>query len=145
MSTRCAVIAIVVALALCGAYPALSADRSCWMDMPGKPTRPDVTCAALTERFLRSLEGASESQVVKAMGAPGERSADGHLYHYVSNYIGKRGHSGDVNITFENGRSVIVEAILDPENDEADPPQFLWNAKEGSCSDLPGSEHRCRD
>lgn len=138
---RCALAGLSVLILLCG-QPAQSADRSCWTDLPGEKPRPDVTCKALTEGLLRSIEGASPTQVVRMMEAPGSRSPDGLHYHYMSNYLGSRGRSGDVNITFENGRAVIVEAFLD-KPDEDGPLEFLWNAREGSCSDFPGSPQRC--
>jgi len=45
------------------------------------------------------------------MGAPGLRTGTG--LHYMDNYIGTHGRSGDVNITFEDGLSTIVSAVLD--------------------------------
>ena len=42
-------------------------------------------------------------------------------------------------------RSVTIIAMLDPEGDEVGPLEFIWNAREGGCSDFPGNHRRCRE
>ncbi|TAL81008.1 MAG: hypothetical protein EPN75_05555 [Beijerinckiaceae bacterium] len=99
----------------------LKGNEACWADN----SRQDISCQALTERFLLSIEGATEDEVVQAMGVRGRLTADGFL-HFTSNYAqGERGATGDVNFTFKSGRAAIISAFVDT---SGEPREFLWNA-----------------
>ena len=97
----------------------------------------------LTERLLDELRNATEPEAQKLMGTPGSRTTIG--LHFMSNYRGRQGRTGDVNLTFKDGRVAIVESLLDPVGSEARPPEYLWNRDYpfSACSDFPGSRRRC--
>ncbi len=117
-------------------------NAGCW----GDDNRQDITCRALTENFLISMEGATKDEVVKAMNVNG-RDLGGAL-HYISNYSrGERWGSGFVNFSFNGeGRVSVIYADLDPPNMKGKSAEFIWNAAElpAGCSDLPGTHmKRC--
>jgi hypothetical protein len=103
------------------------------------PSRPDISCTRLTERLLLSLRGASRAEVEKTMNAPGVMRVEGTLH-----YIGwATTYSGFLNVTFKNGRAIVVEGLVQPTNTSKD-LNFLWNGEHAVlCSDFPGSRNQC--
>ena len=100
----------------------LKGNAACW----GDDARQDISCQALTERFLLGMGGATKDEVIKAMGVHGRIDQDDRL-HFVSNYArGERGATGDVNFTFKDGQVAIISAFIDTTSGE--PREFLWNA-----------------
>lgn len=92
------------------------------------------------------------------MKAPGRGIENG--LHFLSNY--SRGEkSGDVNVTFEDGRAIIVNASVDSPS-KVGQSEFVWNAyatpppgdefdrskkdfgREPVCSDFSGLPEKCR-
>jgi hypothetical protein len=119
------------------AQKSVRGNSACW----GDDTRQDISCRALTEKFLMSLRGATKAEITKAMGVSGLPRKDGRL-HFVSNYAkAERGRTGDVDFSFDHGGKVnIIFAIFDSDSDGL-PPEFQWNAEllPGGCSDLPST------
>lgn len=104
------------------------------------PSRPDISCVRLTERLLLSLRGASRAEVEKTMNAPGVMRSEGTL-HYLSMATT---YDGFVNVTFKNGRAVIVEGLVSLPTDPNGHIDFLWNGERAFlCSDFPGSRNQC--
>ena len=96
-------------------------NEACW----GDDSREDITCTQITERLLLSLRGQTEDFVRKAMKAPG-RGLDGGL-HFISNFSrGEKSGDGDVNVTFEDGRTTNVSAAIDTL--EGKHRDFIWSA-----------------
>ena len=131
-------------------------NSACW----GDDSREDITCTQITEKLLLGFVGQTINSIRKTMKAPG-RGIEGGL-HFLSNYSrGEKTGSGDVNVTFENGRATIVSASVDSPS-EAGQFEFVWNAyatpplgkefdrstknfgREPFCSDLSGKPARCK-
>jgi hypothetical protein len=124
-------------------WPAIGSANNikCW----GDDTRDDISCTALTEKFLLTMRAVTREEVVKAMDAPGRPMGVAGL-HYYSNYSrGSRGGSGFVNFGFENGRVGNVQAEVDHANSEGTSIKFMCNASGFFCSDFPGSRMRCNE
>ena len=124
----------------------LKGNSECW----GKPSaglealdRQDISCRALTEKFLLSMEGATREEVIEAMGVKGRDAYEGKALHFISNYsMGEAWGSGVVNFTFdEDGKASIIEADIDaPASSGLPHVDFLWNRDlQYICSGLPGS------
>jgi hypothetical protein len=129
----------------------------CWED----DNRQDISCQALTERFLLSMRGAKKLDVWKAMGVKGREFGNG--LHFLSNYSkGERWGSGSVNFTFDaEGRVVIIVASVDPPSMAGKSVDFVWNVFAAPplgteidrstrdferlpyCSDFPGASTKC--
>jgi len=129
-------------------------NTACW----GDDSRKDISCARITEKLLLSLRGQTEAAIRKAMNAPG-RSIE-NVLHFLSNYSrGEKSGSGDVNVTFEDGRATSIWAATDI---PAKGHQFLiWSAyappplgteinrttknfaRQPFCSDLSGKPSKC--
>ncbi len=150
-------LAIALTAMLCGSGVARADNSACW----GDNSREDITCVQITEPLLLSFRGQSRDFVRKAMKAPGvERHP--HSLHFLSNYSkGRKTGSGDVNVTFEDGRATIVNASIDtPE--QAGQFEFIWNAyaapplgqefdrstkdfaRQPFCSDFSGKPQKCK-
>jgi hypothetical protein len=131
----------VIALftASCGS-PGVAADNaSCW----GDSSRKEISCTALTERFLDSLHFAIRKTVLHAMkaeGIPFQQPPD--TLHFIGNAGRGAQETGDLNVTFKDDRVVIVQAFIDQ---DGAPLEYLWNVDFGRCSDFPGSKVRCND
>jgi hypothetical protein len=144
-----------MAVLLCFANAARADNAACWDD----ESRKDITCANLTEHLLLSLRGQRIEDVRKAMKAPGREIENGlHFRSYYSE--GKKTGSGDVNVTFKDGRVTVVSASVDSPSKPAQ-FEFVWNAyappplgdefdrstkdfgREPFCSDLSGKPTKC--
>jgi hypothetical protein len=129
----------LLCIACAVSLPGHANNASCWGMVKDDPSRPDISCTRLTERMLLSLRGASRTEVEKSMNAPGIARADGRL-HYLSN---APTYSGDVDVTFKNGRATIVHGLVQP-TDTSKNLEFLWNGEDTFlCSDFPGSRNEC--
>jgi hypothetical protein len=131
---RASVIVSVAVLLVSGASKA--ADNSaCWDD----PTRLEISCTPLTEKLLSSLKFASRQRAIKAMKAEGRPFSPNEL-HFIGN--AKRGdaETGILNLTFRDGRVVIIHALIDQ---PGQPLEYIWNAELGGCSDFPDSNEKC--
>jgi hypothetical protein len=118
--------------------PGHANNAACWGMGKDDQGRPDISCVRLTESLLLGLRGASRTEVEKAMDAPGIARSDGRL-HYLSNAAT---YSGDLDVTFTNGRAVIVHGLVQP-TDAGRNLEFLWNGEDMFlCSDLPGSQNK---
>jgi hypothetical protein len=141
-------------------FPVIGKGNSeCWND----DTRQDISCRALTEDFLRSMRGATRSEVIKAMNVDGLKIASG--LHFISNYSqGERWGSGDVNFTFDTeDRVIVIEASIDPPGMAGKHADFIWSAfaapplgdeidrltknfgREPFCSDFSGKPAKCQE
>ena len=132
-----------VGLCIVASMPNASAagNAECW----GNEKDRDISCHALTEKFLMSMRGATRADVVKAMGVEGIEIKQGNgltRLHFVSNYSrGKQWGSGDLNYSFdESGKVVIITASLTRPMAALN-YDFLWNAAllPWGCSNLPSS------
>lgn len=103
---------------------------------PNMKERPAFTCVSLTDRLLVRLEGATRTDVIKAMKAngrpfPGEEN--------VVQFVSAADHDGGY-INFEIVDDRVVRIF-----GEMDTGRFLWNPSApdagGICSDLPGSHY----
>jgi hypothetical protein len=131
--------AALLCIACAVSLPGHANNAACWGMDKDDPSRPDISCTKLTERLLLSLRGASRAEVEKTMNAPGITRGDGRL-HYLSNATT---YSGDVDVTFKNGRAIIVYGVVQP-TDTSKNLEFIWNGEDTSlCSDVPGSRNRC--
>jgi hypothetical protein len=115
-------------------------NSECW----GDESRQDISCRALTDRFLLSMRGATRREVVEAMKVVG-REVEGAGLHFVSNYSrGQLWGSGGVNFVFNQaGRVSIIFASIDaPASSNGKHAEFIWNAERdpAGCSDLPGTK-----
>jgi hypothetical protein len=104
-------------------------------------TRPDFTCVPFTDELLVSLEGSTESELIKTMkaiGRPLPRKT--YTLHFVS--VADRPNSGDMNFEIEGNRVVRIFGVTDA-------GEFLWNSGYHGpgaipCSDLADSRYtRC--
>lgn len=101
-----------------------------------EPTRPDISCTAITEKMLVRMRFAPKGYVERTMNASGRRvSAD--QWHFISN---DRTGGGYVNFHFDREHVTIIDASVDGANGGID---YIWNATSGGCSDFPGSQIRC--
>jgi hypothetical protein len=98
----------------------------------------------LTDRLLVSLEGATKTDVAKAMKAIGRPLGKGEedVLHFVS--VADR-YSGDMNFEIKDDRVVRIFGIVDS-GENGPTLSFTWNpAYNGplpsACSDLPGSHY----
>jgi hypothetical protein len=126
----------------------------------GDDSREDITCTQITEKLLLGFRGQTIDSIRKAMKAPGRRIES--VLHFLSNYSrGEKPGSGDVNVTFEDGRATIVEASVDSPS-KAGQFEFIWNAyatpplgaefdrstknfgREPFCSDFSGKPTKCK-
>lgn len=137
-------------------------NSECW----GDDTRQDISCRALTEDFLLSMQGATKPEVIKAMNVGGRKIASG--LHFISNYSrGERWGSGDVNFTFDTeGRVSVIGASIDPPGmagKHAYFIYFIWSAfaapplgdeidrstknfgRQPVCSDFSSKLARCKE
>jgi hypothetical protein len=145
-----------LAALLCFTGVAYADNAACW----GDDSRVDITCVKITEQLLLSLRGQTIEPVRKALKAPG-RSVESGL-HFLSNYSrGEKTGSGDVNVTFEDGRATAVNASVDSPG-KAGRFEFIWNAyaapalgndidratrdfrRAPFCSDFSGKPTKCR-
>jgi hypothetical protein len=133
---------LVPVLSLLVAAPAYADTSACW-GMANDPSHPELSCTALTGPLLSSLEGATRTQVVSSMGAPGLPDVGGVL-RFESNYaFRRRGYSGAVAFTFDQaGRVAVIEAAVDAPHHKYG-MKFVWNATVPGCSDFPDSIQRC--
>jgi hypothetical protein len=133
---------LVPVLSLLVAAPAYADTSACW-GMANDPSHPELSCTALTGPLLSSLEGATRTQVVSSMGAPGLPDVGGVL-RFESNYaFRRRGYSGAVAFTFDQARRVaVIEAAVDAPHHKYG-MKFVWNATVPGCSDFPDSIQRC--
>jgi hypothetical protein len=134
------VMSVVVASA-----SAIAENSKCWGYGSDDTTRPDISCTPITERLLLSLRGMTKAQVVKTMhagGRPLEMSGLEGL-RFLSNASRGGAGSGNVNVTFKDGRVFIVDAHVDAQGLSGD-LEYLWNAELGGCSDFPDSHNTCR-
>lgn len=116
-------ICLAVAIFPCVANAATD-NAECW----GDPSRSDISCTKLTAEFLLSLRGKSKAAVQKAFRADGRPTDRPDGLHFLSNYIQNDGSgSGVVNVTFNEDRAVIVEAIVDGGGANRR-SEFIWNA-----------------
>jgi hypothetical protein len=146
---------IVGSVVLCFAASARAENAACW----GDDSRGDISCTNITEKLLLSFRGQSEDFVRKAMKAPGRKVENG--LHFLNNYsLGEKTGSGDVNVTFEDGRATIVNASVDSPS-KAGQFGFVWNAyaapslgeefdrstknfaRAPFCSDFSGKPQKC--
>jgi hypothetical protein len=152
---------VAVVLSLCAVASARAADgkgnAECW----GDDDRQDVSCRALTEKFLLTMRGATKPEVLKAMKVKGREISGG--LRFLSNYSkGEQWGSGSVNFTFdENDRVSVITASLDPPAMTGKAADFIWNvyaapplgeaidrstqdfARQPYCSDISGSPAKC--
>jgi len=128
----------LVIVAILMSVPAYANNARCWGGVDDKG-RPDVTCTSLTEQLLLGLRNANRQQVIKAMDADG-RPIEGGI-HYLSN---AKTYSGDVNLLFEDGRVLVIYALVQP-TDGSKNLEFIWNAERPGCSDFRESRKRCND
>ena len=145
-----------IAALLCLARAAHAENSVCW----GDDSREDITCTQITEKLILGFRGQTIDSIRKTMKAPG-RGIEGGL-HFLSNYSrGAKTGSGDVNVTFEDGRATIVSASVDSPS-KAGQFEFVWNAyatpplgaefdrstknfwREPFCSDFSGKPARCK-
>jgi hypothetical protein len=147
---------ILIAIGTLSPHRSIANNDACW----GDNSRNDISCVQLTETLLLSLRGKTKEQVERAMDAPGvERQANS--LHFLSNYNrGDDSGSGDLNVTFEDGRATIINAMVDAGGNVGE-MQFIWNAyappplleefnpssksftRPAFCSDLSGKPMRC--
>lgn len=116
----------------------MSADNAaCW----GDPSMEQMSCTELTERFLSSLKNVSRAGLVALMKAEGVHldKSDLKSWHFISNAKrGKGAYTGDLNVTLEDDRVVLVWAMIDV--DHGHPIEYVWNAaRQAECSDFPKS------
>ena len=152
----CKITIVGMVALLCFASTVRADNSACW----GDESRKDITCANLTEHLLLSLRGQTTEAVRKAMKAPGREIENG--LHFLSNYSrGEKIGSGDVNLTFKDGRATVVSASVDSPSKPAQ-FEFIWNAyaapplgdefdrstkdfgREPFCSDFSGRPAKCR-
>jgi hypothetical protein len=132
-------LATLLCIACAVSLPGHANNAACWGMDKDDPSRPDISCTRLTERLLLSLRGAGRAEVEKTMNAPGITRADGRL-HYLSNATN---YSGDVDITFKNGRVIIVHGLVQP-TDTSKNLELIWNGEDTFlCSDFPESRNQC--
>jgi hypothetical protein len=154
LRTRAVRLPLVLGALLMLPISAYADNSACW----GDNSRGDISCVRITERLLLSFRGQTEPFISKTMNAPG-RTTDNGL-HYMSNYDqGEKGGTGDVNVTFEDGKATSVFASVDtPDGGHHD---FIWSAyaaptlgdeidrstrdykREAFCSDLSGKPEEC--
>jgi hypothetical protein len=146
-----------LAALLCFAGVAHADHAACW----GNDSRGDITCIKITEQLLLSLRGQTIEAVRNALKAPG-RSVDETGLHFLSNYSrGEKAGSGDVHVTFEDGRATAVNASVDSPG-KAGQFEFIWNAyavpalgsdidrttrdfrRTPFCSDFSGKPSKCQ-
>jgi hypothetical protein len=134
---RLAVISLLIFFQPCVSFAGDNA--ACSVD----PKKVENSCAPLSEKLLNSLRFATREQVTKAMKAKGQSFAENpETVHFISN--AKKGESGVLNVTFRDGKAVILDAFINQA--EGRPLQYLWNEDpSNSCSDLPNSEKRCNE
>jgi hypothetical protein len=135
---------LAIGVAFASSREADAGNAACW----GDDSRQDISCRALTENFLLSMRGASQDEVIKAMGANGRQLL--RRLHFISNYSkGEREGGGFVNFTFDQtGHVSIIEANVDHARSEGKPIEFIWNANmswQPYCSDFPGGRPGCGD
>jgi hypothetical protein len=147
---------IVAIVVVCLAGAAHAENSACW----GDDSRGDITCVKITQQFLLSLRGQGIEVVRKLMKAPG-RELQAHILHFISNYDrGREIGAGTVNVTFEDGRAIIVAASVDSTGD-AGQIDFVWNVyaapplgeefdrstkdfgRQPYCSDFSGRSEKC--
>jgi hypothetical protein len=132
-------------------------NAECW----GDDSRQDISCRALTEKFLLSMRGTTKPEVIRAMNVGGREINKG--LRFLSNYSkGERWGSGSVNFTFDaDGRVSIIVASVDPPNMAGKSVDFIWNvyaapplgkeidrstkdfARQPYCSDFSGVPTKC--
>ncbi len=118
----CKITISAIAALLCFAGVALAENSACW----GGDSREDITCTKVTEKLLLGFRGQTIDSIRKAMKAPGRGIENG--LHFLSNYSwGEKTGSGDVNVTFEDGRATIVNAFVDSPSKPGQ-FEFVWNA-----------------
>jgi hypothetical protein len=107
------------------------------------PKKVENSCAPLTDKLLNGLRFATREQVTKAMKAKGQSFEENpETVHFISN--AKKGESGVLNVTFRDGKAVIIDAFIDHAGGR--PLQYLWTEDPSTfCSDLPNSEKRCNE
>lgn len=131
--------AALLCIACAASLPGHANNAACMGMDEDNPSRPDISCIRLTERLLLSLRGASRAEVEKTMNAPGVMRVEGTL-HYLSMATT---YDGFVNVTFKNGRAVVVQGLVNP-TDTSKHLEFLWNGENAFlCSDFPGSRNQC--
>ena len=137
---RWGIICLVTALAAIA--PAYS-HAGCWGDSADHQANLSLSCTRLTESLLKQLQGADQTEVIKAMGAPGQPGDPGWI-HYDSNFgAGRRAGGGFVNFHFgSDGRVDTIEAEVNRAPNRTD-MQYIWNDHVGGCSDFPDSRKRC--
>lgn len=152
----CKITIAAIAALLCFAGAAHAENSACW----GDDSREDITCTKIIGKLLLGFRGQTIDSIRKAMKAPGRGIENG--LHFLSNYSrGEKTGSGDVNVTFEDGRVTIVNASVDSPSNSGQ-FEFIWNAyatpplgeefdrstknfgREPFCSDLSGKPAKCK-
>jgi hypothetical protein len=144
-------LAISVCAFLSVASVAHANNANCWGHGKDDPDRYDISCTALTEVFLHSMQGATDGELLKAMDAKG-RYIGGSLpndpvRHFVSNYeYGAKGYGGSITFELRNGRVNKIHGLIDTppdSNGTIGNMDYEWADGVLICSDFPRSKNRC--
>lgn len=121
----------------------LPGQAACWPSNDGEDPRPEVSCQSLTPTFLDRLQKATPAQVTKLFGVPGK---DGKPTYFEGVGTVPGFHNGYVDITYTAGHVSALSAVTteyQANGMAGEERDFKWDAVKGSCSDFPGSKHRC--